>query len=479
MNAFYRHLAFRLWCSALAGGLLALLVLPVFQGALGPLWLSLTVLLVLAGCFVAAGRLMNFAGLRFLRRQVQEAAVWEQAGMIAEAETAYNRALGQFDSFWLSPVQRKRQAPWLAGKLARFYLGRSTQTPEARAWVADYMNRFPQDELLAEPWLEQLPLYVSHTPGEHAAADRVGRALRRNGRIQQLLMKFYLSCGRADFDALQTYRSVWRNGPALSEAMVRRLCRLLIDAAQLSHWAFQVYIKAYRAGESTALAGIFAALRWLPPDDDNKQDMAVAESLVGDQDQNTVAEQVLRFRPAEIEDRPIRRRRPSRGPYRPVVAAAFKSVLQKVSTAAGGGAAVVGHWLTKPFAWGIVLVPVAAVLFWYAGRSFFPRQPVEAPSPVQVPQPTVSADPFTIQVAAYLKPNDAQHFVNQLVAKGLDAFWTKAASADRTWYQVKVSHFASKESARAYGRDLKSKGLIDDFYVANYDGAAAVSPGGQ
>ena len=125
------------------------------------------------------------------------------------------------------------------------------------------------------------------------------------------------------------------------------------------------------------------------------------------------------------------------------------------------------------------MVPVAVFLLWLAGRSFFDRQPVEVPLPVQAPQPEVSPDPFTIQVAAYLKPDDAQRFVDQLVEKGLDAFWTKAASANRTWYQVKVSHFASKEAARAYGRDLKSKGLIDDFYVANYHGAAAASPRGQ
>ena len=476
MNAFFRHLAFRLWGSALAGGLLALLVLPWFQGALDLPWLPLAVLFVLSGCFVAVGRLMNFAGLRFLQRQVQEAAVWEQANMVVEAQTAYNRALGQYDSFWLSPSQRKRQAPWLAGKLARFYLGRSTKTLEARAWVADYLNQFPQDEPLAELWLEQLPLYVTHTPEEQAAAALVGGALIRNRRIRQLLMKFYLGCGRIDFDALQTYRSVWKEGPALPEAEMRRLCRLLIEAAHLSHWALQVYIAAYRAGESAALAGIFAALRWLPPDTDNKEDIAVAGSLVGDQDQSTVAGQILQFKPAEFDARPKRRRRPSRGAYRPVVAAALKSALQRVSAVVSEGAAALGHGLTRPLLWCIVLVPVAAFLLWFAGRSFLARQPVEVPPPVQMPQPEVSPDPFTIQVAAYLKPNDARQFVDQLVDKGLDAFWTKAASADRTWYQVKVSHFASKEAARAYGRDLKSKGLIDDFYVANYDGVAAASP---
>ena len=77
-------------------------------------------------------------------------------------------------------------------------------------------------------------------------------------------------------------------------------------------------------------------------------------------------------------------------------------------------------------------------------------------------------DPFTIQVAAYLKREDAQSFADNLKQSGVEAFFTQAKSANRTWYQVKVSHFATKEAARAYGESLKNKGLIDDFYVANY-----------
>ncbi|MBR9979519.1 MAG: SPOR domain-containing protein, partial [Desulfatitalea sp.] len=44
----------------------------------------------------------------------------------------------------------------------------------------------------------------------------------------------------------------------------------------------------------------------------------------------------------------------------------------------------------------------------------------------------------------------------------------KAASGSRTWYQVKVSHFPTRDQARQYGEQLKTKGLIDDFYVANF-----------
>ena len=84
------------------------------------------------------------------------------------------------------------------------------------------------------------------------------------------------------------------------------------------------------------------------------------------------------------------------------------------------------------------------------------------------PAAILITDPFTIQVAAYLKPDYAYRYVAQLKKQGLDAYWTEAAGGDKRWYQVRVSHFKDKDAARAYGESLKAKGVIDDYYVANY-----------
>jgi hypothetical protein len=80
----------------------------------------------------------------------------------------------------------------------------------------------------------------------------------------------------------------------------------------------------------------------------------------------------------------------------------------------------------------------------------------------------VVTDPFTIQVAAYLKPDYAHQYVARLKKQGLDAYWTEATSGNKKWYQVRVSHFPDKNSARQYAESLKAKGVIDDYYVANY-----------
>jgi hypothetical protein len=93
----------------------------------------------------------------------------------------------------------------------------------------------------------------------------------------------------------------------------------------------------------------------------------------------------------------------------------------------------------------------------------------EAPAEKAAGTPVkIISDPFTLQVAAYLKPESARNYVQQLKKRGVDAYWSEAVRGDKKWYQVRVSHFASKQAAMDYGQRLKTEGIIDDYYVANY-----------
>jgi len=75
---------------------------------------------------------------------------------------------------------------------------------------------------------------------------------------------------------------------------------------------------------------------------------------------------------------------------------------------------------------------------------------------------------FTVQVAAYLKPEHAEWFMSQLQEKGIAAYWVQTKRGGKQWYQVRVSRFPDKASARAYGENLKAQGIIEDFYIANF-----------
>ncbi len=63
---------------------------------------------------------------------------------------------------------------------------------------------------------------------------------------------------------------------------------------------------------------------------------------------------------------------------------------------------------------------------------------------------------------------DARRYVDQLKGQELDAYWTRASGSNKTWYQVRISHFKTKAEARTVGEDLKTRQLIGDYYVANY-----------
>jgi hypothetical protein len=459
----------------LAGGLASIMVLPWWQRLFDLEGVLFPVVLLLSASFAAAGWVLNRVGLIFLRRQVDEAAVWEQAGMTAEAEAAYQRAVGFFDSFWFSPLQRRRRTHWLTVRLARFYIGQRPHGTAADIVVRSYLLKHPDDGEVASAWLEQLLNRKRHNQSDHEVAARVGQALAGDFRIQQLLMEFYLIHGRIDFHAAKTYQRVWRQHHPLPDGLLKSLVGLLLQEALLTHWALQVYLEALKQGYAEALAGVAGCARWLHPTTENRPHLQAAKIVLAPHDAQHVASLARRFKPVEPARPPFRLHRSDKQVSQPKVEEqsppiahrVVRSVKTWIALAARLGRGVSAIVSTRRVSVGIAVGAMVMVIV-VAGRQMI-EAPVEPPEPViPVQAPPAVKEPFTIQVAAYLNSDDARQFVDRLKQHGLDAFWTEATSANRRWYQVKVSHFATKNQAMEYGRQLKHKGFIDDYYVANY-----------
>jgi hypothetical protein len=475
MNAALRHLSLRLWITAFAGGLAGVIVLPWWQRLFNLEGILIPVALLLIASFVATGWVLDKIGLIFFQRVVKEAAVWEQAGMTAEAEDAYQRAVGLFDSFWFSPLQRRRRTPWFTARLARFHIGQSLRNSYADALVRGYLLKHPDDADIASAWLEQLLNRKRHTQIDHEAAARIGEALVEDLRIQQLLMEFYLTNGRVDFHAVKTYQRIWRQGQPLPEGLLKPLLGLLLQECWLTHWTLQVYLEALKQGHQEALEGLAGCACWLHPTTENRPDLQAAKIALAEYDAEHVASLARRFKPVQpvkavARPRPSEKRvagRQLEEKGTPIADKVSRALNAWKDLAVKYGQVMSAVVFTRRAAIGIAIGAVVLVMV-VVGRQMI-EAPVEPPEPV-VPVEALPpvTDPFTIQVAAYLKSDDAQRFVDQLKQHGLDAFWTEATSANRKWYQVKVSHFATKDQAMKYGRELKSKGLIDDYYVANY-----------
>lgn len=473
MNAALRHLSVRMWLTALTGGMASIFMLPWWQQALGVGGLFFPAVFIMAGCFAGVGWGMNHIGLGFLSRHVNEATAWERAGMKVEADAAFRKAMATFDSFWLSPLLRRGKLHWFSGVMARFYLGQHSRHPFIRSLVSTHLKHFPQDEAVAEPWLEQLLAYESHLPLEHEAVARVGAGLVKHQRMQRLLMQFYLANGRIDFDALQTYRRVWSEQQPLPPTLLTDLSHLLRNEYYLNAWALQVYIEAYGGGDQGAIEGIAAAARWLPENEESRTYLKAAEKILEKLDQQSQEQLDSRFRPAPVQP-PIEvnvHQKVSKSTTHRPATSLIPGFLNKVNALVDGFLRLLSDRRLQRTAAGIALgmaLVVAAVAAW----NYFQSRPAEPVAQEAVKVQIEITDPFTIQVAAYLKAEDAQRFVDQLRQNELDAFWTRATNAEnRTWYQVKVSHFADRQGAQQYGQELKARGVIDDFYVANYEHA--------
>lgn len=477
MNAIFRHITIRLWLTALAGGLICMALLPWYQQILGFQAQLAMAVVVLAMSYGVIGWGMNRIGLALIKRQIAEAAVWQRAGSLPQAEAAFENAKGAFDSFYLSPAWRKKSALSLAARLARFYLSHTAAGKPFHPLIKAYLYHHPEDEAVAQVWMEHILRAELDLGEHHEVAARIGRALAASVGIQRLLMQVYLEGDRSDFEALQTYRRVWSLPGDLPDDLVLSLTRLLLANSCLNDWALQVYLKGYALGDPYCLEGIAACVKWLRTNAENRHDLATAEKILAGVDADQRKGLVQRFiPPAELERVPA-------GPGRKIPTEVVALKTRQAGTAmmgAGLGAINRCRQLARAAVdlWGrsakqryalaaVVLVGGIAILSVLAWHRMDGVEKAAAPSSVQA-TPVPVTDPFTIQVAAYLKPEDAQRFADQLKVQGLDAFWTKATSSQRTWYQVKVDHFATKGQARQYGEQLKSKGLIDDFYVANY-----------
>ena len=87
MLSFFKHIAARIWLTAILGGLASLWVLPLFQTSIGLRWTPLPVAVIMMLAFMLIGWVSNHWGVGRVERLIREAGVFERDCMAAEAET--------------------------------------------------------------------------------------------------------------------------------------------------------------------------------------------------------------------------------------------------------------------------------------------------------------------------------------------------------------------------------------------------------
>ena len=476
-----RHFTIRIWSTVLLGGFANLLILPAFRGYIGLDRVLLAACGVMVLVFVGIGWIFNRLGKDYVEYLIREATDRERDGMHYEAERAFRKAVAVFDSFLLSPIVRRKKSTHVAARLARFYLARADKDATSENFIFSYLQAHPEDEEVAENWLRQISSYGDLEKAHYELAFCIGNACPKNQTIQYLLSQFYLTEERTDFPALQTYRRVLSGDKRAADIISGKLADIFLLEGRADDWALQIYLKAYRLNpdRSDLLKGIVACVYWIKETERTRHLLKTAKQLVSGIDEERLETMRVGFNPPVAQ--PVLKKESFTHrlikAVSEIVSRIGKALFELLKTAIAAITArlrntirlirrskhakvILGRTAIIVLA-GVVLVLVINTFRYLAGSEKPVSPKTEAPV-VTVP------DRFTIQVAAYLKYEHAKRFAETLKKQGIDAFWTKATGTKKTWYQVRVSHFPDKASAKAYGESLKARGVIDDFYVANY-----------
>jgi hypothetical protein len=488
MIVWMRHIAVRLWLTFFVGGMLSIWILPTLQTRIGLQWVWLPAGGILVLVFWLVGWIGNQWDAAVVDRLIQEAGAYERDGMFPEAGEAFRRALSVCDSFLLSPKARKEASSALASRLARFYLAQADMTPERERFLMSYLLAHPHDEDVAEQWVRLADSDGGLGETHQELAARLADAHPRNDVIQQVLARFFLMLERTDFTALQTYRRVLDRGGRMSDAFVRDAARLFIREGRTDEGALGTYLAAWDSGgeRTELLRAIAACCRWTPETERSRLLLQRARRLVADAGESALESMIAGFGPP-AEDF-VERQKEGGLSIRSILAGVWRLVADlfvKWPMSAAGWAARASWGLVSWFFGsrkrrralaGVLLaamaVGVGVLVVNTIGYLRPSPQPSETPA-AKVSEPVAQAvvvtDPYTLQVAAFTNPEYAERYVADLKNQGVEAYWMKAEGKSRIWYQVRVSHFPDKEAARSYGEQLKSQGMIDDFYVANYE----------
>jgi hypothetical protein len=481
MLSFLKHISVRIWLTVLLGGIVCLWVLPSFQTQISLQWVLLPVVLIFVAAFLLIGWASNRLGLGSVERLIHEAGIFERDGMVVEAEKCFRRAMAVFDSFLISPLAKKQKTDALTARVARFYLARARKTYDAEIFLVAYLQSNPQDEEVAENWIQQVESRGGLREEHQDLAYRIGNAHPENLTIQSVLARFYLTLERTDFPAQQTYRRVLNADQQLPVDFLKDLAELFLREKRADEWALAIYLKAIEQSDnrSEILRGIAACVRWISLTERNKPLLKQAYAQLDGFDPAEIKQMSTGFGPPgplpeqQAAQRPIQKRTS----FFKTTAAVLQTFYEDVTALPvwiSRQIHVAGRWAlqsrkSKKVLTGILMAGLSVAVVVLLINTVRHLVKTETPVTQKIEKaPETITDPFTLQVAAYLKPDYARTYVEKLKKQGFDAYWREAISAKKKWYQVRVSHFPDKKSARDFGESLKAKGIIDDYYVANF-----------
>ncbi len=449
-----RHFCVSLWTSCMVSiplSLYAFVRLNTIFPGMGPGWVGAIVIPV---CFAFTALCFDLSARAMIRSLLKEADVWEQSGFSKRSENRYLKALRVYDSFLIFPLTARGIGTLIVHGLARHTpepeLGNQAMIREVLFW---YLRQHPEDELVAEVWLTRLRNHPKKFQSRNVSGLLTDLTERYHSHktISPLLAGAFLVSGRTDYPARKVFANILK-APNL-KAEYREQIERLTGTGKTDTDGLKT---TDPAGFMTL--GEYAGLS------------------------------------SEPEDGP--------GPIHPSAYSRKTFLFKGLAAVAAGGAALVltllrmvvvtilwggiswaGTTLARLYAVAadlirssenlgrtlrisvvsLVLIALSAFIVNTVSHVQTPSAPPREIKPVEVEIPK----PFTIQVAAYLKPAHADRFVATLKKEDIPAQVKQIPGGGKTWYVVRVSAFPDKASAEAFGKQLKDRKMIEEFFVCN------------
>ena len=429
-----RHISVRIWLTCLVGIPLSFFLLRTlntsFFSTPYPSAVAVVIPLVL---YFLIGTILHHLGKKLITDLITRARSWERAGIFRKAEQYYLKAVRIYDSFLLSPIfLDKKLGKKLTGSVSGFILSSGIHNRLLDQCIPKYLSIDPEDEDIALYWLKRFASLSASDPDavDQDLITRLAEHHNKNLKILPVLTELFLKFQRTDFTARKIYKETLKHNKVSSmfKSRIKELLSRMEDR----------------------------------PETPSEVDILIPESEVTD------------FKTFE-----------------PKKSAAFQTrflflvnlIFSKVTTFCSLSAKSISQTLLsagKVYAHikasdnliryarrGLLAFAVTAAIIFAANTTFHlfktkvPEKTAEKIEKQAVPKP------FTLQVAAYLEPRHAKNYVQKLKKEGLDVSYSKSEGGGKTWYLVRVSRFSDKKSAASYGKSLKKKGIIDDFFVDN------------
>ncbi len=379
----------------------------------------ITGFVTIAGVIAIISILMDLAAKKIITNLIKEGHAWERSGIFNKADKNYTKALRVYDTFLLWPFTSKKTAQRISGAIAKFYLNSSVENKNFKLGTLVYLKINPADKDIAHLWLTRLRQSSIVTSFEQEILSMLAQRYYSDKILSILILDIFLGLEREDFTAKKLYQHV-------------------LSDPELKH------------GYSKKI-----------------------EALIGkpeDTLQKEVSFQLFDKKPVEkVEIGKKVQVLTEKGVY----------FLQSLWSFMGGSFSFLILSAAKVYTYikqnekirfylkaGFLTLISGLLLFFMVGpiSHIFKSRTIEKEkikTPIQV------FKPFTIQVAAYLKPKHAQSYVDILKKKEIDARIKKVYGGGKTWFVVRVSEFIDRKSAAAYGQKLKKQKIIDDFFVNN------------